>query len=215
MGKESIRFIVVSKLYWIQVATEQDSQKIMKELRLEDLQEKLEGLMIDKQNSYIQSYPYFIDYFKEIETIERKHLMVSIHFVYGWMPTILKHVDLSDERKVLSLLNDVKKGVLLREKELEILKLVINNSMVGLSKLLHFINPEIYPIWDSKIMKSLTNKKSIYGIGKPKLYLEYLNHIHQFTKHNDCQKIQSLAKEKLGYEISKIRTVEFIIFNQA
>lgn len=98
------------------------------------------------------------------------------------MPTILNlkkyendtdssEVNLEDE---VVLINKAKKGESLDEKELDLLKRRINNSMVGLSKLLHFINPEQYAIWDSKIYRCIRGNKTASGINKPKNYLEYL-----------------------------------------
>ena len=57
------------------------------------------------------------------------------------------------------LLNKAKSGNLLNSEELEIVKKCVNNSLVGTSKLLHFINPSIYAIWDSKIFRNITEKK--------------------------------------------------------
>ncbi|HRL70351.1 MAG TPA: hypothetical protein PLT79_01470, partial [Flavobacterium sp.] len=42
---------------------------------------------------------------------------------------------------------------------LEIVKKCINNSLVRISKLLHFINPSIYAIWVSRIFRYITRKK--------------------------------------------------------
>lgn len=88
------------------------------------------------------------------------------------MPTILNlkkyendtdssEVNLEDE---VVLINKAKKGESLDEKELDLLKRRINNSMVGLSKLLHFINPEQYAIWDSKIYRCIRGNKTASGI---------------------------------------------------
>ena len=65
----------------------------------------------------------------------------------------------------------------------------INNSLVGLSKLLHFINPQNYAIWDSRIFRFLTEKKSQYGIGNPKMYLQYLEEIKNIEKENGYPEI--------------------------
>jgi len=48
---------------------------------------------IVENDSYIEAYPEFLKYFASIEKIERHHLIISSHFVYGWMPTII-HLDL-------------------------------------------------------------------------------------------------------------------------
>ena len=58
------------------------------------------------------------------------------------------------EEELLSaaaILNDVRSGRLIGEKELHSLKEMINHSLVGTSKLLHFANPHLFAIWDSNV----------------------------------------------------------------
>jgi len=138
----------------------------------EIIKQDTEKLSISTSDSYIKAYPEFIQYFQELDSIEKHQLIISSHFVYGWMPTIIT-LNITQIDEVLLLLNRAKNGEELTVKELGILKGCINNSMVGLSKLLHFINPEKYAIWDSRIFRYLTGKKSQYGIDRPELYLEY------------------------------------------
>ena len=116
------------------------------------------------EDSYIKTYPEFIQYFKNISNISKHNLVISSHFVYGWMPTIIELKFQDMEGGVLKSLNNAKNGAMLTVGELELLKSTINNSLVGLSKLLHFINPADYAIWDSRIYRYTTDKKSSYGI---------------------------------------------------
>jgi hypothetical protein len=102
------------------------------------------------EDSYIKTYPEFIQFFKNINNISKHDLVISSHFVYGWMPTIID-LKFQDIEGVLKSINKAKNGALLTIAELELLKSTINNSLVGLSKLLHFINPFDYAIWDSRI----------------------------------------------------------------
>lgn len=127
------------------------------------------------------------------------------------MPKII-NLNLDKEEQVLDLLNLVKKGGLLIEPELEILKKAINNSLVGLSKLLHFINPEIYAIWDSRIYRYLTEKKTAYGIGKVSLYLEYLKGLNKIASNKEYMKFHDKISKALEYEISSNRAIELVMF---
>lgn len=161
---------------------------------------------------YIESYPFFIDYFNDLKRdLEKKDIIIASHFVYGWMPTVLKHINITDEH--LNLLNLIKyQQVYLNKDELESLTQITNNSVVGLSKLLHFIAPDLYPIWDSNICFYWTNKK--YQANNIMLYIKYreklkeiigkpeYNHIHK----NVCDKIESYK------EVSRFRSCEMILF---
>jgi len=182
----------------------------MKELNLELIKKELEYFAVDN-NSYIDSYTEFIEYFQQINTIEKHHLIISSHFVYGWMPTIIT-LNQDNLPEVLKLLNQVKQGQLLTANELAILKNCINNSMVGLSKLLHFIRPDIYAIWDSRIFKFLTGKKSTYGINKPTAYLKYLLDIKKITDQKEFHQLFQEIQENFNYPISKFRAIELVMF---
>lgn len=182
----------------------------MEELSIELIRREFENFKF-QYNSYIITYQEFIKYFEEIDIIEKHHLIISCHFVYGWMPTILSLND-SDLTQVLELLNQAKKGRLLSLDELSILKKYINNSLVGLSKLLHFIHPEIYAMWDSRIFRFLTGKNSTYGIGRPSAYLEYLQGIRSIIEQKEFDQYYQKIQKKFPYSISKMRAVEIVIF---
>jgi len=166
---------------------------------------------VESSDTYISSYKYFLNYFNQINVIKTEHLVISSHFVYGWMPTIV-NLDLSEINLVLDSLNKAKNGFQLSEIELEAIKKCINNSMVGSSKLLHFINPNIYAIWDSRIMRYATSKKSIYGISEPKNYIGYLNCIHEISNHKEYPRLHSHIEGNFDYSLSKPRAIEIVMF---
>lgn len=62
----------------------------MKNLNFENLKNDVRTFILTENDSYIHSYSEFINYFKNIDWIEKHHLVIAIHFVYGWMPTIIQ-----------------------------------------------------------------------------------------------------------------------------
>jgi len=185
--------------------------QLLKNLNFDTLKDNIKDFTIDPNSSYIKSYPEFIEFFKSKDKITEHDLIISSHFVYGWMPTII-NLKLDNTNHVLELLNQAKKGRLLKKAELETLKKAINNSMVGASKLLHFINPKIYAIWDSRIYRYLTEKKSAYGIGKVDLYLEYLGGLEKIAYTTGFGEIQNKISNTVGYQISANRAIELVMF---
>lgn len=183
----------------------------LKNLNFATIRKDSENIIWSDYDSYLETYPEFIQYFRNIDRIERHHLIISSHFIYGWMPTIL-NIDLKSINEVLRLLNEVKSGKLLTVEELMILKKCINNSLVGLSKLLHFINPRSYAIWDSRIFRYLTEKKSSYGIDNPNTYLEYLNGIKSTSEHQDYRILHNFIESKFEYKIEPMRAIEIVMF---
>lgn len=185
----------------------------LSKIKFNQLLNDAEKIVFTENDSYINTYPEFIKYFDQINpgNINEHNLVVASHFVYGWMPTIIR-LDLKEKKEALRLLNDVRGGHQLSEIELNSLKKVVNNSLVGVSKLLHFINPKDYAIWDSKIFKYLTDKKSTYGIGKPKLYLNYLEEIKKISKHKNYNKLHTIISGYFDYEIHPTRAIELTMF---
>jgi len=182
-----------------------------KKLTFERLLDNAEQFWIFANDSYVETYPEFLKYFESLNLIEKHHLIISSHFVYGWMPTII-YIDTKEIDKVLFLLNAVKSGHDLKLNELETLKFCINNSMVGLSKLLHFINPRDYAIWDSRILRYITGKKSQYGIDKPENYLAYLVKMKEIINNKGYSNLHHLIERHFDYSITPMRAVEILMF---
>lgn len=166
---------------------------------------------VSKDNSYAKTYQEFIKYFENIKIIEEHHLIISSHFIYGWMPTII-NLNLQETEKTLRLLNKAKSGIDLNIQEFDYLIVTINNSMVGLSKLLHFIKPDKYAIWDSRIFRFVTGKKSQYGISNPRNYLEYLSIIKSISQDKYYPLLHRKIENSFKYDLFPTRAIEVVIF---
>ena len=168
----------------------------------------------NKISSYYISYPEFLEYFKNTTEIKKHNLIIGINFVYGWMPRVLKfHSENFDE--VLEFLNRAKKGELPTkkelEKDLELLSEILDHSLIGTSKLLHFINPEKFAIWDSKVYKYLMGlpeqeKVPHYKTEKAESYLAYLDFCKELTQRKEYEEIHNHICEEVKYPMSKFRT---------
>jgi len=171
-----------------------------------------------KPSNYLSSYPHFINFFSEKEHIGIQDFFVSSQFTYGWMPTILeyKNEKLEDDLvKILPILNDVKNSKTITDEDLNLIKIAMNNSIVGTSKLLHFIAPNKYPIWDSIICRNLTGRDYqtfVNSLERYRLYEKLCEEIAE-TKQGKmvCGEICKEFDEKL-YPISKIRALELVFF---
>lgn len=183
------------------------------------LEELAQNLTLDPTNSYLVSYPEFIEYFASIPLITRHHLIIGTHFAYGWMPKILR-LGQVDINVALGLLNYAKAGHTLSLQQLKLLKQLINNSAVGLSKLLHFIRPDLYPIWDSNVADYVFNGTcTTYTINKLEVYLDYMNLCHMLTRAEGYEQIHKQVNEKLPsplvYSMSRLRTFDILLFTHS
>ena len=165
------------------------------------------------EENYLLSYPFFLNYFQNLESINLENLVIGISFTYSWMPTILKALNLKNTEEVLFILNEVKKGKLIDEQQLTTLKTTFNNSLVGTSKLLHFINPKQYAIWDSRVFRFLNNvEPHKYRLEKPRAYIEYLKLIEELKNEKVFTAFFELMKQKVGYDITEYRALELAFF---
>ncbi len=162
-----------------------------------------------KQRSYYITYPEFLEHFRRIKKFEKHDAIVGIHLIYGWMPTIC-HLKSEDFDQVATILNKVKENKQqLIEEELNILKNVFNNSIVGTSKLLHFICPENYPIWDSNVCRylNISAHKANY-ISTYLRYIETCKEIIKYYKNNKYFKDNKTGKDYITLVKDKIKEFE-------
>ena len=117
---------------------------------------------IDRLNSFIISYPSLLQFFQERDTVSSSDFVIATHMVYGWMPTMLElytGIPENDLAWASRLLTRVKTGNDITDTELERLIKLVNNSLVGVSKLLHFIKPDKFSIWDSRVYRYFYQEK--------------------------------------------------------
>ena len=166
---------------------------------------------ISKHTYYI-SYPDFLKYFNDLKTINRHNLVISINFTYGWMPTIFNFCS-DDFDAAIKILNRAKLGKTPTVNELQLLKEHFNNSLVGTSKLLHFINPNIFAILDGRVYRYLTgNEPYSNRIGNCSGYLNYLELCDYLTKQKGYKALHKSIEKKVGYSMTTFRTAELIMY---
>ena len=171
---------------------------------------------IDRMNSFVISYPYFIDYFAAINTLSVADLVIGSHIAYGWMPTMLElytknpNDDLTNGAEKL---NRVKNREMINDDDFGFLSKLINNSLVGLSKLLHFINPHDYSIWDSRVYSYFYQEKPHnYRVNNLENYRNFINKCNEIRNDLRFRTYYESVKQKMGYEISELRAIEVIMF---
>lgn len=170
-----------------------------------------ENFTINNKLDY-KSYPDFIEYFKNIQNISLHNLIIGINFTYGWMPTILNfRSDKFDEALVI--LNKAKEEDKISSEELILLKKLFNNSLVGTSKLLHFINPNKFSILDSRVYRYWTGMEPYdYRVEKSETYFEYLKLCEDLVKHDKFSAVESRVESQVGYSMTPFRIVELVMY---
>lgn len=189
-------------------------RKFMPEFTFEQIAQAVEG--IDKQTgtSYLLSYREFVTYFAELDSITVHNFIIGAHFVYGWMPRVLTLRGPNGGFKiVVDMLNDVKRGRLLNAAALVVLRDVINNSLVGTSKLLHFINPADYAIWDRRVYTFVnSDEPNNYQMRDSKAYLSYMTNCRQIASDKRFPPLHTAINARIGYAVSPLRAIEWVMY---
>lgn len=142
-------------------------------------------------------------------------LLALAHAVYGWMPTMLKNWNLDALPKAGERIHSIRSV----NTHAAALKLVtnlnekpINNSWIGTSKLLHFINPNHFPIWDSVVA-------SCFNVGKntcnnKKRFIKYMKFIHDSVGKNPrmTDELSDLINMKFNYIPTGTRVIELLLY---
>ncbi|HVN67601.1 MAG TPA: hypothetical protein VMT55_04445 [Candidatus Sulfotelmatobacter sp.] len=138
----------------------------------------------EKENRFVKSYSLLIDFVKTVNVYNAKTFTAIAHMVYGWMPTMLEFYEFENDADYQILGEKIRLGNL-GVPDFEYLKKHINNSVVGASKFCHFINPDKYAIWDSRVSTYIFKNKA-YGL---------VNNTHNYMCYNE--KLNELKNENL------------------
>ncbi len=163
------------------------------------------------QISIHSHYQEFLNFFSSKEIVEYNDLVVGAHMVYGRMPTMLR-LNTKKVDTILLLVNHIKNGATVNIENLIMLQEMLNNSMVGTSKLLHFLAPERFAIWDSRIFRYIAGGNRPTQIGKAVNYFEYLEHINELISEGSFLKAHDFVLGKMNVAHSRLRTTEIVMF---
>jgi len=164
-------------------------------------------------STYLETYPHFVNYFNNLNRITFPEMTIGINFTYGWMPTIFDYRS-NNFDEAIEILNTVKNGIIPNDKELKILKGLFNNSLVGSSKLMHFINPEIIPIWDSRVYTYLTGKRAHnYRVENIINFREYIKFCHSLISDERFIQAKYTVEANVGYNMSNMRIADLVMYS--
>ena len=119
---------------------------------------------------YSRAYPALLAHFQSRRPLSFDDALVGLHVVYGWMPTIpdlqRSMSDAIDRQALVDLLRRVQAGHVPTVAEMKTVAEFVNNSSIGGSKLLHFLNPAGCPIWDRRVARVMVRDSIGYDMIK-------------------------------------------------
>jgi hypothetical protein len=154
------------------------------------------------------SYKLFLNFFQK--KLSDDSIVQGAYMVYGWMPTMLRLKD--SPQHIVDLAYSVRKKGATPEMISSCAK-ALNNSLVGTTKLMHFLSPEDYPIWDSRVYRALYSKTPhIYRVESVTAYINYVAWCKQFVQLPGFSKLQERFVAEAGYPVTSIRVAEAVLY---
>jgi len=107
-------------------------------------------------DSYLQTYPFLINGIKSLMPLNQDKLLIAGSSIFSWMPTQSK-IDTTLLSASLAIITNLKTHSLTKANLLQLantFRTIRGSSVVAASKLLHFLYPDEYPIWDSRVRQN-------------------------------------------------------------
>lgn len=176
-----------------------------------------------KTDLYSEAYLSLAKLFPDIQKTGWDGAIAALHTVYGWMPTIPKlktyqHWNSADKSRLVSILQQARKGVLLSRDDLLHLKVFSNNSIVGGSKILHFLSPNLFPIWDTRVARAFYDRKKVYAqqVNDVDRYLIYQAALDSWKKNSQVSAQVGMLRSMATFlgSVSDLRLIELVLFHK-
>lgn len=214
------------------IFTTDDASKFLSDLNKGGIREDL------KRDAYGHTYRALIKLASSSSDDPQHNAALSLACaVYGWMPTTLKGSRIQELGSTFSI-EKIKSIKSWEDAKMFLIAIddvaPINSSWVGTSKFLHFLNPEIFPIWDSRVAVSFHSKIAIEAKRADELdqrlrklqlnhfcnrkdhYLEYskfmLTSVNDLTEWVD--EMQNTIEREYKNFPTKLRCLELVLFNR-
>src|SRR5262245_17433708 len=95
--------------------------------------------------TYLQTYPALLMLASSAATDDSNRFLQLAAAVYGWMPRVVR-VDATKLDRAVAAFRQAAAATVINESHVDDVATCLH-SVVGASKLLHFANPELFPIW--------------------------------------------------------------------
>lgn len=157
------------------------------------------------------SYKEFLEFFRSKKDLTPHDLIIGAYFTYGWMPTMLELK--GDINVVTAIANKVRREEGISRDEFNCFARSINGSVVGASKLLHFICPNKHAIWDSRVYRYLHQEAPYqYRLEASNAYWNYLAFLDVLIKDSRFQAFKRKVDVAVGYTVTNKRACELLMF---
>ncbi len=198
-------------------------------MKLIDLQPVLQLMATQSPPTDLRAITYFTTYpsILALGTATVPIQLIGLHqlsvIAYGWMPRIVR-LDPQHTANALAAVQQAQAASTSSGARVVISALAdCLRSVVGASKVLHFVNPAVFPIWDSNIERFRQRRDlSTSYMSQIPNYAAYMDDVHAILRDRAFPKFYSAFNARLGawltamgvapYTVSEVRAIELAAF---
>jgi len=173
---------------------------------------------LDPRN-YRESYWGLVILFRRfVDLGQPLSMLAGAAAVYGWMPRVFGGIENRVLQPILPILRRVRDSKSAAEAHAAVsdsadperLLRFVNGSVVGTSKFLHFLNPTVAPIWDSRVARAL-GLDGAWKVDRDDRYREYWAAIAECGEEAPSA-LKTFCRSPDGEMASEIRLREYALF---
>lgn len=155
------------------------------------------------------TYELLVNHFSKIAQPTVQDIKLAAHAAYAWMPRMIGKLS-NDQilRAYAEMLPNVQRSNAI-ETLRHIQRPIVSNSWVGTSKTLHFLKPDVFAIWDSRVAK-VFGLKHQYQYNDSNAYFTYLELLYAIL---DEPMYDTIIAERPA--ITSIRSLERLFYDYA
>jgi len=179
-------------------------------------------------DSYLRSYPYLVAHVAALGRLDEGAFTAVAHLAYGWMPTVL-HLHADAIAAALPCVERARQGEVLSAAEVQQVAAAVNRSVVGASKVLHFVNPARYPIWDRRVYRFYHGTPDgrpadghFYQVNDAAAYWAYADICRQVVRLPGFATVHAAVSAQFqplpgyaGFQVTPLRALEYVMFSAA
>ncbi len=177
--------------------------------KFKEIESKANSIDVSKKKQEWDSYDHYVEFFSKKTELNGDTLLLAMAVAYSWMPTMLsiyidKYESMNqyavDIKKLLKIksYNQLAKNKAEVIQTIEKISAIVNNSVVGTSKVLHFFSGGDIPIIDSRVIKSwndcFKDKSEIRIRNKSTQYVDYWSYVLYWKEVINAPSARSIEK---------------------
>jgi hypothetical protein len=180
-----------------------------------------------RSRTYLATYPNILKIAARRSNDRRADFYQLALFAYGWMPRVLR-IEEAVLPTAIEALQKAESVTHWRDLDIDVLGALEKclSSMVGASKILHFSNPRVFPIWDSKVEAFRCGARAVQQQWMTSnRYLEYVAEVSSiraehgfgvFYENFQCAFAKLLGRHGIdSYDVSEVRSIEVCAFEMS